>query len=298
MNRYRMLLVGLAGLAATGLGWADDVTDTHDPFSDLPPTLNVSATVRDFKAFNESGGHPDFQRWTGNVRVGLTAPELDEEGKPALASVDGQELTADFHDSLGQPINPTLFAPELGDTPGRLTEMFDQRVDSAASFAQWYRDGLNTVSTAVPLVLTRVPNTDVYVFDSNIAEPYHTRGGFFPIDGMLYGNYAETGHNFHFTTELESQFLFRRGTAQTFKFSGDDDVWVYIAGRLVIDLGGVHSPRSQTVNLDRLDWLTDGETYQIKIFHAERRTSGSNFRIETSLQLRQVQPPAAQSLAD
>ncbi len=286
-------LVGF-GLAAP----SDGPTDTGDTYADLPNSVTVVATIRDFKAYGESGGHPDFERWTGGVRVGLVATDLDTEGKPVAASLTGQSLVTDFQDSSHQPINPALYDPALGDIPGSLRAATDVKIDSVESFAQWYRDGLHTASASVPITFNRKPGTNTYIFDSATDDPFKTRGGFFPIDGLLYGNYASTGHNFSFTTEMETQFEYHRGEAQTFKFAGDDDVWVFIGGKLVIDLGGVHSAHAQVVNLDRLSWLTDGESYTLKVFHAERHTTQSNFKIETTLQMRQVQPPAAADLAD
>jgi fibro-slime domain-containing protein len=205
----------------------------------------------------------------------------------------------EYRRAAGQAINPALYDPRLGDTPGQLAAQSDARVTSAESFRQWYRDtpGVN-VSTAVSLTLSRREGTNVYVFDSSVNEPYKTLGGFFPINGQLYGNYGTTGRNFHFTTELEVDFRYQRGQDQIFTFAGDDDVWVFIDGKLVIDLGGVHGPRSQTIDLDRLSWLEDGGVYRLKVFHAERRTFGSNFKIETTLRLRTVQPPQSSSLAD
>ncbi|MCA3005347.1 MAG: fibro-slime family protein, partial [Phycisphaerales bacterium] len=56
--------------------------------------------------------------------------------------------------------------------------------------------------------------------------------------------------------------------------------------------------KSQTIDLDRLPWLTDGQTYELRVFHAERRTTQSNFRMETTLRLRAADLPADTALAD
>ncbi len=151
---------------------------------------------------------------------------------------------------------------------------YNPTVTSGASFSQWYRDvaGVN-VSTTKTLTLDNGSATPggVYTFDS---------GSFFPIDNELYGNYAY-GHNYHFTLEMHTAFTYVAG--QTFSFRGDDDLWVFINDQLVIDLGGVHGPESGSVSLDSLG-LTAGNTYDLDLFFAERRTTGSNFRIETTIE--------------
>ncbi len=147
-------------------------------------------------------------------------------------------------------------------------------ISSTASFNQWYNDDATVNSkTVVPVVLGETaPGSGVYSFQSN---------AFFPIDGQLFGNQGRV-HNYHFTLELHTNFTYRGG--EVFQFTGDDDIWVFINNRLVVDLGGVHGAASGSVNLDTLG-LTPNSTYAFDFFFAERHTTDSNFRLTTSIGL-------------
>lgn len=119
-------------------------------------------------------------------------------------------------------------------------------------------------------------------------------GGLFLLDGedFQYLDDAKTvknimfdntsGHNFGFTMKFQAKFVYIPG--QEFEFLGDDDVWVFINNRLVVDIGGQHQEVSGSVNLDTLG-LTPGETYPFHIFYVERHTSSSNFKMRTSMDL-------------
>jgi fibro-slime domain-containing protein len=271
------------------------------PTPPVPPeTLELTGLVRDFKERSVEGGHPDFERqpnrgfglYNGNV-----APTIGSDGKPVFTGA-GWLTQTQWRDSAGRNICYTLYDPSRGDVQGVRGGASTGGIQSAASFNQWFND-VPGVNMSMPLTLTLTRNEDgSYVFDDKTDPIFSSRGGFFPIDGLLYGNSpGSPNHNFHFTYEIHTRFTYQAGQSQIFRFIGDDDVWVFVDGRLVIDLGGVHSARDQTVSIGRLG-LVDGEEYDLAFFFAERHRTQSNFRIVTNLQLSSLAVPSVNSAFD
>lgn len=149
-------------------------------------------------------------------------------------------------------------------------ETATKTVANADSFSQWYRDtdGVNQRIEATLPLTSSATDASLKIYDSS---------SFFPLDGQGWGNQGQT-HNFSFTTEIHTIFAYKGG--ESFTFKGDDDVFVYLDNKLVIDLGGVHNVLTGTVKMDD-QGLTKDKTYALDIFHAERHTSKSNFRMET-----------------
>lgn len=298
-------VLAIAGCAAgAAVGQSGTRPGTTNTISDqLPQSLTLTGVVRDFRERTASGGHPDFERQPtagfGHY-TGMVADTLDGEGKPVFATT-GFRVSSQARDAQGrQMMQPRSYiASRPGDVNASVATSPGGALTTAQNFAQWYRDVPNVnLSRPLAITLVRQANSNVYTFDDRSDALFRNRGGFFPINGELFGNSPNNDRNFHFTFELDTTFVYRRDSGQVFTFTGDDDVWVFIDNKLVIDLGGVHGAISQTINLDRLSWLQDGQRYSLKFFFAERHRTQSNFRMETTINLQNAELPPTSGLFD
>ncbi len=127
MQHRRNLVKGMAiGFSAVLCSFAF----TQDP-------INLTATIRDFRARGTPGGHPDFEWFMAGLVPGLVSQTLDADDKPVFVGSSGQ---------------------------GAIT--------NASTFAQWYRDvdGVN-LSTQITLTLNYNPSTQTWRYSSNTFFP-------------------------------------------------------------------------------------------------------------------------------
>ena len=109
---------------------------------------------------------------------------------------------------------------------------------------------------------------------------------FRPIDGDLYSASVPHDRNGSFTLVANAAFDYEACTERFFELAADGDAWVYINGKLALDMGGMLRGDRQLLELDRLEDLETGPDNRLQIFFAHRSEDAAHFEIHTNLHLR------------
>ena len=151
-------------------------------------------------------------------------------------------------------------------------------IKSPESFAQWFRTikGVNKeIKTSLEFLLGSTDPIKYEFYDPT----------FFPIDDQGFGNGSDS-HNFDFTIESTFYLLCEENLPITITCRADDDLWVFVNGKILIDLGGCHVEESLSITFNAEDYnAKPGEYLEVKLFKAERYVCDSRLLIRVSQDL-------------
>ncbi|MGD9201082.1 MAG: fibro-slime domain-containing protein, partial [Chitinispirillia bacterium] len=243
------------------------------PAQDYPAELKIPVTIYDF---HSDGSCPDFNPQVSDapVQSGMVETELD---------IDGRPVHNDNYEYFSYYVANWFRSSEYNEQP-----VTDKK-------PQYSNNGKFIQETDVlinPYENIKLQDTLTFTHIGNGMYEYSDTS-FFPIDNKGFGieptwnhNGSEqlNDHNYSFTLMLETEFSYNRD--MTFSFRGDDDVWVFIDGTRVLDIGGIHTERSDNFNLSDLETqlnLKEGGRHRLSFFFAERQATQSNIRITTNM---------------
>ncbi|MBO7583547.1 MAG: hypothetical protein J6T20_07125 [Treponema sp.] len=152
-------------------------------------------------------------------------------------------------------------------------------ITSADSFAQWFitsEDINREVRTSISFISD----------DSDSMQYKYENRGFYPVDNKGFGDsegYDTFWHNFNFTVESTFYLLCKKDTPITISCESDDDLWLFINGKLAIDQGGRHGYYTETITFTAEDYNSNaGDYLEVKLFKADRGSSQAVMSVRLS----------------
>jgi len=265
---------------------------------EFPDTIWVPVTFYDF---HSDRSNPEFEQrhsgHSGQVRTGMIQSVLGPDGKPQSGPNPYMNYYIKYwfrpwEDGAQGDYTIPEYDPVAPPPPFRY-----EGDDWVMEFQQEVTYlGIKTVDhdTAFKNIVIRDSLPFTYDFSEGVY--VYRNDNFFPLDGRGFGNEwnhelenhdhnrdqgISADHNYSFTMELHWSFVKEPG--MHFMFKGDDDVWVFIDGKLQIDLGGIHENTEASFHVDEIGDLENGKVYDLDIFYAERHSSQSHIWIATNI---------------
>ena len=200
---------------------------------------------------NGRDGVWDYNAWTGsaNPYSNIMKKTLGKDSYPVLNKGNNEESSS-YLFSTDSGTGKTVYSDAnylfKKDADGYY------EYDSAKNFAQFDEKTKH-------FTVYKVPGSSTNAINLQKDSGNKPHGSFFPFntlgDSIYEGIHEISGNSpdFHFGMTMSAKFIQPKdgkinGNNMVFEFSGDDDVWVYIDGVLVLDIGGIHNAASGSIN--------------------------------------------------
>lgn len=195
----------------------------------------------------KDGGWEDYNRYRGpeDLSLGIMQKRLGADLYPMVDKGNKESSSYLFSTEAGtgKEVYPGANHLFKKDADGYY------EYDSTKNFAQFNTETKN-------FTVYKVPGSSTDPIDLQQGSKH---GSFFPFNTLGDHKYwdipqiSEKSPDFHFGMTMSAKFIQPKDgkindNNMVFEFSGDDDVWVYIDGVLVLDIGGIHNAVSGSIN--------------------------------------------------
>ena len=238
-------------------------------------TDNVNAPVPlyfgDLLHTSQAGGNGNLSwYWKGaNVAFGPNKETASKDVAQGIVgkNLDDGNLITSYTNENGDPVKVPFFNEDAYPNQSKYMRFYN---NLQFPFTKTTNDkGVSTYS------FDSAKNTVYYDYDNKKIASKDNSIGYFPFNSTDPDQSAKDNLNYGFGTQFTIPFTVTEtgknvdGSEMEFNFTGDDDVWVYIDGALVLDMGGAHNKAEGKINFAKQE--------------ATIRTGTSNAKLGNSL---------------